>query len=478
MTSTEPARARHSTRALLETSALMLGGAVWYWRNLDFNARDWDLTWNADSWRRKLTFQAFRFDQNLFDTNSIRHGLAGVVHYQVARGNGFGVAGSIATALATSLFWEYTVEFKEYPSANDVMTNTIAGLAVGEPLYRLGQLLVSERRSPLARSLAAVVSPVTAFNDWVDGRRSYPSVAPPWCKRFSLTAALTRRPDRPGEGVTEPMGFAGALDADLVTVPGYQRPGRVARNIKPGSWSALHLRGEVGLEGWQSFNLRSRTALLGRYRQNLIPDGPGALAGSSSFLGLGSALEYDTRVAASVKDYMAGLDLLGPVFQLTTRRRGLAFRWTGELYPAFAMVKALAFTGLVAPIHEGVFRPGEHGGRIAGVLGARGYYYGLGVAGGTRAELQVHRWDLGAELRADDYHSISGHDRFQEEVRQDEYRLTDQTQEARVWLGVRPWQTDARLSAGVSWRRREGQAEELSASYQDRRLEAGLSLLF
>src|SRR6185436_20299139 len=141
--------------------------------------------------------------------------------------------------------------------------------------------------------------------------------------------------------------------------------------------------GEVGMDGWRSFNLRSRTSLLGRYRQDLIPDGSGKLAGQSSFVGLGSALEYDQMAVPSGQDYLASLDVLGPVFQLTGRRGEVAWRWNGDLYGAFGMVKALAFGGRVSPIQGGVFRPAEHGGRIPGVVGARGYYYGLGLAGSS-----------------------------------------------------------------------------------------------
>src|SRR6185436_7240239 len=106
----------------------------WYWRDLDFNTRDWDLRWDGPSWKRKLTsLDAVRFDQNLFQTNAVSHTRAGVAHYQILRGNGFSAGASALGTFATSAIWEYLIEFKELVSLNDLIVNSVSGFAIGEP---------------------------------------------------------------------------------------------------------------------------------------------------------------------------------------------------------------------------------------------------------------------------------------------------------------------------------------------------------
>src|SRR4051794_16587447 len=40
-------RPTHHGRALLEALAVQVGGTIWYWEDLDFNTRDWDLRWDS-----------------------------------------------------------------------------------------------------------------------------------------------------------------------------------------------------------------------------------------------------------------------------------------------------------------------------------------------------------------------------------------------------------------------------------------------
>jgi hypothetical protein len=91
-------RPRNLRWAALETAGIIVGGAIWYWSDLDFNSRDWDLQWDWPSWKSKLTFESLRFDQNLFETNTNSHIRAGFYHYQVARGNGMSAGASLATS--------------------------------------------------------------------------------------------------------------------------------------------------------------------------------------------------------------------------------------------------------------------------------------------------------------------------------------------------------------------------------------------
>ncbi len=264
-------RPLHLGRALLETTGILVGGTIWYWRDLEFNTRDWDLQWDRPSWRRKLTGEALRFDQNLFQTNAVSHPRAGVAHYQVARGNGLGLAGSAAATLASSAFWEYVVEFKEHPAANDLIVNTVAGVAIGEPFYQLGEFFLRSRPTLWSRGLAAALSPVASANDWIDARRipfeSYDryGFTTEVAHRFHLTAGYQQRTfDAAAVRAETSLG----LGAELVMLPRYGRPGRFARWIEPGDWSSVDGRLDIGPYGVTGGSLLTRTTVLGYYAQS------------------------------------------------------------------------------------------------------------------------------------------------------------------------------------------------------------------
>ncbi|HEY0715791.1 MAG TPA: DUF3943 domain-containing protein [Polyangia bacterium] len=469
----------HFGRAALETAGILLGGTIWYWRDLEFNARDWDLRWDKASWKQKLTLDAVRFDQNLFETNAVSHSRAGVGHYQVARGNGLGVGASLAVTAATSALWEVVVEFKEQPAINDFVTNSVAGLAIGEPFYQLGEFFLRSRPTLWNRGLAGAFSPAASMNDWVDGRRR-PREA---YDGLGFTKEVTHRFDLSGtygrgnyDDVSEQRETGLAASAELVTLPGYGRAGRFSRFIPAGSWTSIAGQLELDDRGVAGGSLLSRVALAGHYRQNYRHAGNG-LRGTGTLWGLGSAFHYEDRGRAGADDYLAVMSIAGPVFELVARNNGLQLRLSGELYGDFAMVKALAFEGRLPAMSGDVYHPRDSGGRVPGVVGARGYYYALGITAGSRLELAFWGLDLGGEWRTDHFDSISGLDRFREEM-VDEYELVDRRTIASAWIGLRPWALGPRLFTGLEWRFRRGTAEGFVGEHRDLRVQAGASVRF
>ena len=65
-------------------------------------------------------------------------------------GNGLSFWGSAPMALTGSLMWELFGESKP-PAINDVLSTSITGIALGEPLYRLSLLVLDETSSGLDR---------------------------------------------------------------------------------------------------------------------------------------------------------------------------------------------------------------------------------------------------------------------------------------------------------------------------------------
>jgi hypothetical protein len=474
-------RPRHVGRAVLETAGVLVGGLVWYWRDLEFNTRDWDLHWDGESWKRKLlTFDALRFDQNLFQTNAVSHARAGFAHYQILRGNGFGAPASIAGTLATSVIWEYVVEFKELVSVNDMVVNTVAGFAVGEPLYQLGEFFLRSGPTLFARGMAGALSPVATMNDYVDGRRRPGESAGPFgfyreaWHRFHLTSALASRTfdrairrDEVGLGV----------GADLIMLPGYGRPGHFSVWTEPGAFTAVTADLELSRGRNAGGALRTRATLAGHYAQHYARAPDGGVKGHGRLLAIGSGFEYEAVERPDGKDYLSTMNVLGPIWELAARSDGVRVRWLGEVYGDFAMVKSLAMEGRMPVMQGSVYHPADSGGVIPGVVGARGYYYALGVTASTKVVLEYWGWDAGLEWRGDQFQSIAGLDRFREEMR-GELRFTDRRSSLRTWMGLRPWGTWPRLQAGLDWRWREGQAGELRNEHLDRRLTGALSFVF
>jgi hypothetical protein len=479
-------RPAHLGRALLEALLVQVGGTVWYWQDLEFNARDWDLRWDWASWRRKLlSLDALRFDQNEFGTNARWHPTWGAFTYQIARGNGLPAGRSFLFSFGSGVFWEYLVESNEYPSINDLVVNPTAGFAIGEPLYQLGEFFHRGSPSVFNRTVAGALSPVATTNDLVDGRRGGRDAVDGlgfsqerW-HRFRLSGQLGSRTfDRT---IARSEGGVG-LGTELVMLPGYGRPGRFGRWVKPGSWSAVTAELETAASGVVGGRFLSRASVAGRYGQRIGRDPDGRVHGTGLLVGVGSGFEYDAHDRPDGRDFLAAMNVIGPMWEVTARSDGLRFRWSGDAYGDFAMVKSLALDGVAPAMTGDVYHPRESGGVMPSVVGARGYYYALGLTAGTRLDLEYWGWDTGMEARADQFDSIAGADRFKEEITH-ELALVDRRIVSRLWLGLRPWGRATRVGAGMEWRWRQGLADPQAPGAIDReRLDARaylqLSLVF
>jgi hypothetical protein len=110
-------------------------------------------------------------DQDPFRINQLGHPYQGSMYYGFARSAGFGFWESAGYALAGSTLWEIAGETTP-PSRNDEISTTVGGTFLGESLYRMANLLLESGggMSPFWReTTAALVSPSTAFNRWLQG---------------------------------------------------------------------------------------------------------------------------------------------------------------------------------------------------------------------------------------------------------------------------------------------------------------------
>jgi hypothetical protein len=99
--------------------------------------------WDFPSLKQRLTFEAWRFDNNPFPINFAWHAYDGSQYHLFARSNDLGLLASMGYGIGTSLAWEFGVEFREKVSINDVIVTTGAGTAIGEAVHWLGRYLES-----------------------------------------------------------------------------------------------------------------------------------------------------------------------------------------------------------------------------------------------------------------------------------------------------------------------------------------------
>ena len=393
-------------RAALEVLGVLSIGVAQYWANADTNSRDWDFP----HWSDRLSSAGVRFDNNTHVTNNVLHPLAGSAYYGLSRANGMGVAGSALYAAAASAAWEWTLEWREKISINDMVTTTIGGIAAGEFLIDLASYLNS---APGETNVGQDIAKVTlGFPVWVhdqlDRRMPDPNAAPDnlgfssaYNHRFVATyqnAWLTGRDEQSQQiqGV--------ALDGRLVSLPGFMQPETFATTFAQGNFSGGSLDLQFGDGALREANLRFDAVLAGYYAQRT---GPGVYGG---LVGLATGLEFMTKDTLDQGDQYALVHCAGPEI-------GGAWRW-GEGYQLDVRVRAAADFAAIRSLAFSAVRAADPSATYKSSLERR-YQYNVGVSTRLIAELRLFAARLSAEYGWGTYRSIQGYDRFQEDITRD-----------------------------------------------------------
>ncbi len=414
-------------RTFVEMTAFVGVGTVWYWLDKDRNTADWDYT----SWTQRFDRDAFRYDNNAFGINWVWHPFSGAAFYGVSRSNGLHSGWSYLSAFLTSWSWEWLLEFRERVSINDQLATPTAGLAIGEPLHRLGAYLQTAPGggSRFRRALAWLFGPAHAFHRAVDGARLPTSVATdafgyalvPGCfaedprvcsvyRRFELTTSVavaraSRRvgasPESDGRFGTFELsgrllfgGFAGHL------VPGERRGW-----LRDVALSGLRFRAARG-DGRGAFEVEAEALLVGGRAQRLDVDRRGfAVVAGSSLAFLHRRESYgaweDRLGIVGLPGAYLDLHLLGGVASLTFR---------GRAHGEFAGVQAGSWEA---------WEQNNSDVRAKSILIKQGYWYGWGWSTRLGVELSLPGVSLGGRFRHGRYASDEGLDRSQEEIERD-----------------------------------------------------------
>lgn len=358
---------RHWGRAVIEEILTLALGAVWYWSSRDLNSVDWDIDADIGSIARRFTSTSYiRFDTNRFFVNQ-GHVLAGAMYYGWARANDLRLLPSLLYAVLTSAAWEYLLEFREYISLNDLVTSPYGGQAVGEVLYKWGELYHAMGRDlPFAaRALTIPFASVRALHHALGDEPLEPwdpSYGALMQHDFRLRVGASLR----GAGTT-PTSGSGAFElrTKIVDIPGHHYPGDFDTFFADGNITRLDLSMDVGADSLDHTVFTARAVLAGYYDQSIGLDG----SGHAFALGVTRGAWMDLHETEELRDRIAMVDMVGPALFFDVFIAGMR-----------AELSARAFfdLGAVTPHAYQAYREvnGEEG--VRSELVREGYYFAYG----------------------------------------------------------------------------------------------------
>lgn len=168
----EPPKRKNYLLPALEIAGfgLALNGAD----RLIYGPPDFDSTFGS-SWRG-ITRGAWVVDQDDFSVNQIGHPYQGSLYYGFSRASGLNFWEGLLYSNLGSFFWETCGE-TTHPSINDQVASGNGGPLIGEPLFRMANLLLEGGEGPPGfwRELgAAFISPPTGLNRLLFGEKYTP----------------------------------------------------------------------------------------------------------------------------------------------------------------------------------------------------------------------------------------------------------------------------------------------------------------
>jgi hypothetical protein len=153
-------------KAVLEMTSLNV--TIWLFNRYVIKEKWAYVSW--DSWRNNLK-SGFTWDKDTYWTNLLGHPYHGAINYTIVRANNLNVLESTLLTLLGSATWELFLESRgdkdNPPSRNDLITNTLGGLTLGELLFKAANLFIDESavgfERVLRETMAFVVNPGNVF---------------------------------------------------------------------------------------------------------------------------------------------------------------------------------------------------------------------------------------------------------------------------------------------------------------------------
>jgi hypothetical protein len=427
---------RYVLRAALEEVGLLGLGFAQYWANVGANTRDWDLDYDWESFRSKLTGSSVVFDTNHFDTNHLTHPAAGLFYYIAARGNRLSQLESFLFTTAASTLWEYVGEMREQASVNDLLFTPVAGMALGEATTQVGAFFHRGRRNVANGVLGFLFAPSKTVHDWIDG--ATPETAQE-LDRFGLPKDIAHdvRVGLGGSVTSQSLQGGGSraysdattsIDAHLVNLPSYDRAGTRSLGFADGNVTTLHFSTMQSGDRLADLALRAHVLAAGYYHSAVREEGA-SLHGTQVFAGLDVGYEYELH------DYRR--DSPAPIDRLSLVTTGLGAEHTAHFDAVSVRTRLdalLGFGGVDAFALE-AYRTARSTRDLTSVLVGEGYYYTFAPVLAPAVSVGYRGLEVGASVRVDAFAQIEGLDRDPSRITQD-VPVSDRRVSARTWLSV------------------------------------------
>jgi hypothetical protein len=475
---------KYYLRGALEVGTVLVVGNVDYLQNTGARGgtvragdRRWDLRYDWQVFRTKLTGEDWHVDTNHFNTNYVSHPFAGTMYYTSARANRLSWFESYSYALVGSLGWEFFGELREEVSINDVIVTSSAGLAIGETMIQMSSFFYRSRKNLRNDVLAAFFSPAKALNDWVDGAEHARSTdvdaggltRDEW-HRFELFGGggVTKQPS----GTYADQRFG--LDMRLVNLPGYEGVADRHDFFDDGNAAQLHFETTRSQGEMSDIVFSTRVVPFGLYERKATRRADGSLHGDGLVLGMLATFEYSVhdfdRDRARPLDLIAILSPLGGTLEYSHQGGDFRARTRLDLSGDFAGITAYA-------LEDYRTRHNRDDANLQTVLKQEGYYHGFGVSAAPSAEVGWRSFELGGRVALDTWRGLEGVDEQQSSITH-EIPLSDRRIDMRVWAAARIPRTPFRFELMGRRRMRFGEVGEVRASQSESSLYATGGLVF
>jgi hypothetical protein len=465
-------------RMLAGNGALLTVMEVKYWMDKEVN--QFDFEYEAD-WRnvreRFGTLEAWRFDDNFFNTNGWRHTAQGGMGYLFARSNGFTSLESYVVSLAQSGAWEIIGEYKEEISVNDLVMTPRSGFVVGEASWQLGVFLLRSESTWVNEVLGNVFTFGAGVNNRWDGKRRKRADA---FDPLGLDATVDHRFTVTALGGVQSLSDSDEREAivrtqlatDLRMIPYFRRPGRFSRIYTAPAFTEASVSWTAAERAVVDFTAYARAAVTTWHKKDISTE---TGRGYNLLLGLASAYEYSFHRAPSydtdrTRDRLGIVNIVGPSADLSLYHGRLVIRAVLDIYGDMAVVRNHAIDA---------YRAANPGATVRSTIDRDNYHHAYGVTAMSRLELGYRGLRVAVAAQHDRLRSIQGLDRHQEDI-VDDYPLDDArtvgSLSATYRLAVRALGIE--LGGAVESRDRSGQVKDVSQSSQERRALIGATFAF